>query len=76
MDHSRDEIIMKNFGKNLKKIRLQKKLSLRKLADLADMAHFNIHEIELGKVNPGLITIVILAEALQVDACALMPSSK
>lgn len=66
MDHSRDEKILKSFGIRLRQIRLEKKLSLRKLADIADMSHVNIAEIEKGLTNPGLLTIVKLADALGV----------
>lgn len=68
-----DEKIMVVFGRNLKRARLEKGLSLRELAHEADMSHFNIHEIEKGIVNPSLVTVVKLARALEVEAAALMP---
>jgi transcriptional regulator with XRE-family HTH domain len=72
MDPRQDEIIIKNFGKNLKKIRTDKGLSLRQLADIADMNFGNINEIEQGNVNPMLTTIFALARALEVDPCKLL----
>lgn len=76
MDSSREEKIIKDFGKRLKKARTDKKLSIRALADIADMDFGNISEIETGKVNPSLTTIVLLAEALEIDPVALFPSKK
>jgi transcriptional regulator with XRE-family HTH domain len=76
MDHVREEKIIKEFGKRLKKARIAKKLSLRALADIADMDFGNISEIETGKVNPSLTTIVLLAEALEVDPSELLPFKK
>ncbi|MDP4256332.1 MAG: helix-turn-helix transcriptional regulator [Bacteroidota bacterium] len=67
MDQSREKTIIKDFAQRLKKIRLQRKLSLRQLADAADMNFGNIHEMEKGNINPSLTTVVFLAEALQVE---------
>lgn len=69
---NRDKKIIKTFGNNLKTIRLKKKLSLRKLADAADMDFGNIRRIEKGMINPTLTTIMALAEALGVDPCQLI----
>jgi len=51
----------------LKKARTAKGLSLRALADTADLDFGNINEIENGKINSSLTTIVLLAEALEVS---------
>lgn len=67
-----DEKILKEFGKVLKKLRISKKLSLRKLAAAADIDFMMIDDYERGRVNPTLITIRRLAEALEVDPCALV----
>jgi transcriptional regulator with XRE-family HTH domain len=72
MDHSREQKIIKEFGERLKKVRLEKQLSTRGLADRADMDFGNINEIENGKINPSLTTIILLAEALEVDPCELL----
>jgi len=66
MDRYSDQEILKGFGKNLKKIREDKHMSLRQLADIAEMNFGNIGDIELGKVNPGVTTIVRLAHYLGV----------
>lgn len=67
MDQAKEEKIIKEFGERLKKFRNAKKISLRDLADIADMNYGNINDIENGKVNPSLTTIVLLAEALEID---------
>jgi transcriptional regulator with XRE-family HTH domain len=72
MDQRQDEKIIKDFGENLKKIRTDKGLSIRALADIAELNFGNIGDIELGKVNPTLTTIVALATALGVDRADLM----
>jgi len=72
MDQRQDERIIKDFGENLKKIRMDKGLSIRALADLAELNFGNIGDIELGKVNPTLTTIVALAAALEVHRGDLM----
>ena len=73
MDDGRYNIILKEFGERLKTARKASKLSTRKLADLADVDFGNINEIENGKKNPTLITIVQLCEALKIDPAELFP---
>jgi transcriptional regulator with XRE-family HTH domain len=66
MNSTRDEKLLKKFGKHLASIRKEKKLSLRKLADIADVDFSQIHRIEKGESNPTLTMIITLAEALEV----------
>lgn len=72
MNSTRNEKILKKFGKNLEKIRNEKNLSLRKLADNADVDFSQIHRIEKGKSNPTLTMIIVLAEALGITTAGLM----
>ena len=67
------EKLIKDFGKRLKKIRLEKKLSLRQLAIEADIDHMQVANIEKGQTNPTMTTITILAEALNVHPGELFP---
>lgn len=69
---NRDKRVIKAFGNNLKKIRLSKKLSIRKLALEADMDYSHLHRIEKGEANPTLTTILVLAEALSVPPSDLL----
>ena len=55
------------FGQNLRKIRKGKKLSIEKLANLADLELVQINRIELGKTNPKLSTIFAIAKDLEID---------
>ncbi|MCK9403298.1 MAG: helix-turn-helix domain-containing protein [Chitinophagaceae bacterium] len=66
MNRTRDEKILKKFGKHLEKIRNEKKLSLRKLADNADVDFSQIHRIEKGVTNPSLTMLLALSEGLGV----------
>ena len=72
MDSAREKILMKEFGERLKKFRNDRNLSVRALADLADMDYTNISAIENGKSNPSITTVIFLAEALKVDPAELV----
>ena len=72
MNSTRNEKILKKFGKHLENIRNQKKLSLRKLSDIADVDFSQIHRIEKGESNPSLTMILTLAEALGVTVSELL----
>jgi transcriptional regulator with XRE-family HTH domain len=65
--------IIKAFGENLRATRQGKKLSQAKLATIADLDPTNLSEIEGGKINPTLTTIMALAKALDVDPSELLP---
>ncbi|MEI7579127.1 MAG: helix-turn-helix transcriptional regulator [bacterium] len=61
----------KKFGKNVKKIRLEKKFSQERLAYNAELSVFTISQIELGKLCPLLTTAHQIAKALGVSLSEL-----
>lgn len=74
MIDGRKKKISKDFGINLKRVRREKKMSLRQLAASTELEHAQISRMEKGEVNPTLSTIIFLAEALQVDPAELLPN--
>ena len=66
MINLRDEKYIKEFGKNLKKIRTSKNLSQEALANASDVSLAQITRIERGIVNPTLCTIKSLAIGLEI----------
>lgn len=56
------------FGKNLRRIRKEKDLSMEALANLAEIELSQIYRIETGKINPKLITILRIAKALEISS--------
>ena len=54
-------------GKELRRIRKEKGLSIQILADLAGISYVNLSSIERGKQNPRPETIKKLADALSCD---------
>ena len=67
MNYLRDEIYLKEFGKNLKKLRLAKGFSQEELANSSDVSLPQITRIERGTVNPTLCTIKSLANGLEIE---------
>lgn len=64
---------LKEFGKNLKRLREAKGLSTRQFAYDAEISHSSVGRLEAGLSNPTLTTLVKIAEALGVDLNALKP---
>lgn len=60
----RDEIYIKEFGVNLRKIRNSKKISMTELANICNIEYRQVSDIELGKINPTISTVKALAQAL------------
>lgn len=55
------------LGDRLRKLRLEKKLSMQKLANLAEIELSQVSRIEKGKANPKFLTLLSLASALEVS---------
>ena len=59
------------IGKNLSRLRTEKKLSMQALANLADIEKSQIVRIEAGKVDARISTIAVLSATLDVDISEL-----
>jgi len=59
------------FGENIRKIRIQKKLSQTELASRINNDAKKISRIECGLYNFGVASILILAKALDVEITQL-----
>ncbi len=68
---SRKELLLL-FGKTLKKIRKDKGISYRELAQLCDVDHSQISKIEKGYVSIQITTLFELAKGLGVNAKDLL----
>lgn len=64
---SKNEKFLKEFGKNLQKLREAKGLSTRQFAYEAEISHSSVGRLEAGLSNPTLTTLIKIAEALGVD---------
>lgn len=60
------------LGKNLKRIRTEKKISQGDIARTLNVSRSFISNIENGKTNPTLFTIAKIAQALKVTTSDLM----
>jgi transcriptional regulator with XRE-family HTH domain len=72
---SKNEKFLKEFGKNLQKLREAKGLSTRQFAYEAEISHSSVGRLEAGLSNPTLTTLIKIAEALAVDLNTLAPKS-
>ncbi|MBE7178562.1 MAG: helix-turn-helix transcriptional regulator [Mucilaginibacter polytrichastri] len=63
---------LEKFGKHLQNLRKQKNLSLRKLAQKCEVDFADIKRYENGQINPTLISIIELAQGLEVSVVDIM----
>jgi transcriptional regulator with XRE-family HTH domain len=61
-----NDTFIKEFGKNLRKIRQSKKMPMQTLAYTINIEYSQISRIELGKINTSISTVYDIAEALDV----------
>ena len=72
MISNNDKLAQARFGENLKKLRLERGLSYRKMAYACSVDNSKISKIEKGRVNITLNTMLQLAEALQIHPSELL----
>jgi len=60
-------LFTKALGKHLRHIRKEKGLSMEQLAYKAEMEYRQLGRIERGEVSATVVTLLRLAEALEVD---------
>jgi len=58
--------LITTFGKRVRKLRQERKLSMRHFADLANVDYTQIARIETGKVNTTISTAYAIAQALDI----------
>ncbi|WP_412476185.1 helix-turn-helix domain-containing protein [Flavobacterium sp. TBRC 19031] len=68
----RKDQIKLDFGKNLTRLRNEKNLSIRALANSAGLEYSQVRRIENGQVNLALSTIIALAEGLNIEPAILL----
>lgn len=71
-NHSEKSIELLAFGRALRKIRKEKKLTQDELSVYSRVDRSYISELENGEKAPSLLTITALARALQVKASVLV----
>jgi transcriptional regulator with XRE-family HTH domain len=62
------------FGRRVRQLRLRRRLSQEKLAELANLHRNYVGGVERGERNIGLLNIVALAQALKVKPATLLES--
>ncbi|WP_185974269.1 helix-turn-helix transcriptional regulator [Litoribacter populi] len=67
------EDFRKRFGSNLKRIRLNKKLTQAQLGALVNKDYQDISRLENGHVNPSAYYAYILSKALEIKIEEIYP---
>jgi transcriptional regulator with XRE-family HTH domain len=55
------------FGEHLTRLRMERGLSIHKLAEASDLEYSHVQRIEKGKVNAALTTLTSLAQGLDMS---------
>lgn len=71
MINENSKLLIEQFGSHIRKLRLAKKLTYRKMATLCNIDYSNLKRIEQGKLNVTLVTIHELAKGLEMPVSDL-----
>ena len=66
-----DKQRLKNIGINIKSERLRRNISQERLAELTNISRNSVSLIETGKINPTILKVLDIANALGTDINAL-----
>jgi transcriptional regulator with XRE-family HTH domain len=66
-ENNNEEKLLKGISKNLLKLREERRMSQKELAELMDIAQTQYGKVERGEVIPSLPTLLKAATALGVD---------
>ena len=66
-----DKQRLKNIGINIKSERLRRNISQEKLAELTKISRNSVSLIETGKINPTILKVLDIANALGTDLNSL-----
>lgn len=72
VENIRKKEILEQLGNNLRSIRRRKKISQEQLSYQSNVVQSQIARIETGQLNTSICTLVVIAEALEVDICELI----
>ena len=67
-----EKIRLKNLGINIKSERLRRNISQERLAELTNISRNSVSLIETGKINPTILKVIDIAQALGVDINILL----
>jgi transcriptional regulator with XRE-family HTH domain len=72
ISHKRNEMAIMTLANNIKKYRLERKLTIQQLANLIDVDYSQIGRMERGTVNPNISIIFDIANALNIEPHKLL----
>ena len=67
-------LYLAQLGDEVRKLRQQRGITLKRVAQLSGLSARFIIEVEKGKANPSLASVISLADALQTSVTDLLPS--
>ena len=71
VNYKYNDAYCKAFGKQLRKLREGKGITMRKFAAEADIEYSQLSKIERGVTNTTISTVLVLAETLEVEVFEL-----
>lgn len=68
--------VLQSIAANVRRLRVRQKLTQAQLAEMAELELRQLQRIERAEINFGVVTLVRLAEALEVRPSALLQSAE
>lgn len=68
----RNEQVIRTIGERVRSLRIERKLSMEKLAQLAEMEYRQLSNVELGQTDASISTLSAICKAMEISLRELM----
>lgn len=72
MKNIRNEQVIRTIGERVRSLRIERKLSMEKLAQLAEMEYRQLSNVELGQTDASISTLSAICKAMEISLRELM----
>ncbi|WP_374949824.1 helix-turn-helix domain-containing protein [Mucilaginibacter sp.] len=76
MKNVRNQHLINALGQRVRNLRLQKKLSMERLAELSDIDYRQVSYVELGQTDASISTLSALCKGLEISLAELMDADE
>ena len=67
MEETREKAFLILVGRNVRRVRKEKNISMETLAHEADIEYRQLGRIERGEINTGILSLYVIADILRVN---------
>lgn len=72
IDKDKNILVLQQIGKNIRKERIAKNMTLKELANKLNMSYATVQKYEIGKIEPSIIMLLDISDILNINISRLL----